>query len=45
MIRHVLKDGTIKESIKGYKITREQFPQIYRIREKRHEQKRANKNV
>lgn len=31
MVKHVLKDGTVLDDISGIVITREQFPEVYKI--------------
>lgn len=31
MVKHVLKDGTVLDDISGVVITREQFPEVYKI--------------
>ena len=49
MITHVMKDGTVRKSIDGYTLKREQAPVVYEIlncieREKRHEQSRTRQD-
>ena len=31
MVKHILKDGTVLDDISGVVITREQFPEVYKI--------------
>lgn len=49
MITHVMKDGTVRKSIDGYTLKREQAPVVYEIlnrieMEKRHEQSRTRQD-
>ena len=50
MVKHVMKDGTVRKSIDGYTVTRKQAPVVYEIlnrieREKRHEQSRTRQDI
>lgn len=45
MIRHILKDGTEVNSIKGVVIKADQFPQVYRVIERIEERGKTDEAI
>ena len=45
MIRHILRNGTVLQDIKGHVVKREDVPEIYEIRERMNKEEKNGDQV